>query len=51
MVQCATLHLEQKPAELGNPLRFNSVFLDVQIGSNRWEFRTFVQIDAIQIDM
>ena len=22
MVQCATRHLEQKPAEVGNPLRF-----------------------------
>jgi DNA-directed RNA polymerase delta subunit len=53
MVQCATRHFEQKPAEEGaQPFAFLTQFLiDVQIGSNRWDFRTFVQIDAIQIDM
>ena len=51
MVQCATRHFEQKPAEEGGqPVAFpTQFFIEVQIGSNRWDFCTFVQIDAIQI--
>jgi len=40
--------------EGGQPFAFlTQFFIDVQIGLNRWDFRTFVQIDAraIQIDM
>jgi len=53
MVQCATRHFEQKPAEEGGqPFAFlTQFFIDVQIGSNRWDFCTFVQFDAIQIGM
>jgi hypothetical protein len=51
MVQCATRHFEQKPAEGGQPCVSNSDFIYVPMGSNRWDFHTFVQISAIQIDM
>jgi len=52
-VQCATRHFEQKPAEGGGQTFafLTQFFINVQIGSNRWDFCTFVQIDAIQIDM
>ena len=41
-----------KPAEGGQPFAFlTQFFIYVQIGSDRWDFRTFVQIGAIQIDM
>jgi len=52
MVRCATRHFEQKPAEGGQPFAFlTQFFIHVQIGSDRWDFRTFVQIGAIQIDV
>jgi len=38
--------------KVGTPFAFQTqFFIDVQIGSNRWDFRTVAQIDAIQIDM
>ena len=41
-----------KTSRSGQPFALlTQFFLDVQIGSNRWDSRTFVQIDAIQIDM
>jgi len=53
MVQCATRHFEQKPAEGGQPFAFlTQFFIYVQIGSDRWhDFHIFVQIDVIQIDI
>jgi len=52
MVRCATRHFEQNQQKVGNPLRFYpQFFIYVQIGSDRWDFRTFVQIGALQIDI
>jgi hypothetical protein len=52
MVRCATRHFEQKTAEGGQPFAFlTQFFIHVQIVSDRWDFRTFVQIGAVRIDM
>ena len=55
MVQCATRHFEQIPAVCGQHYSVlcvsNSVFVSVQIGADRWDFRIFVQICAIQTDI
>jgi len=52
MVQCATRHFEKKPAGGGQRFAFlTQFFFHVQIGSNRWDFHTFGQISAIQIDI
>ena len=53
MVQCATRHFEQIPAEGGQPYFafLTQFFIYVQFGSDRWDFHIFVQIDDLQIDI
>ena len=52
MVRCATRHFEQNQQNGGQPFAFlTQFFIHVQIGPDRWDFRTFVQIGAIQFGM